>query len=90
MKIEYYLSEDMPEEEYLCETCGTTFDDFATLDTEERTVNLEIAGCYGSNKETLSLDDFLDYYGNDTWWDTEPYHNLIEDVLSLTTDKENK
>ena len=90
MRIEYYLSEDMPEEDSFCESCGTWFNDYATLDTEDRTVYLEIAGCYGSDTEVLSLEDFLNYYGNGTWWDTEPYHNLIEDVLSLTTDKENK
>lgn len=90
MRIEYYLSEDMPEEDSFCESCGTWFNDYATLDTEDRTVYLEIAGCYGSDTEVLSLEDFLNYYGNGTWWDTEPYHNLIEDIQSLTTDKENK
>lgn len=84
MIIGYDLSENVDEEYLFCGSCGTFFDDTAGLDTEKKTVQIHIPGCFGDTDETLTLQEFLDDYESNLYhWPDEPFNTLVQDVKDI-------
>lgn len=84
MLIGYNLSENEEEKYLICDTCGSTFEDTAELDTEKKTVHISIPSCFGSTDEVLPLQEFLDDYESNLYhWPDEPFYTLIRDVKDL-------
>lgn len=81
MKIHYDLNENADDDFVICEQCGTFFSDTAELDTEAKTVEITISGCYGDTTETLNLDEFVEVYSDGWIWPHEPFNTLLNDVM---------